>query len=318
LGLCFVRPKMVGNLAGEAKEFVVPAPSYSFEQLQELHLPGYSEPIQFEPSEASPLGQLEASDWQIVLNTAIVCRFGGVYRTRTMVRTPESNPTHPNVISTATQRKAPDVLAAIIRDKRGFLDTETRAALPKQLAHEVDTRTALVIARFMPEAEPVGGIGVDSRRPLGRAVAELLVDKLGVDEGLLTRQLIGYVSLSALSLGFSNVEVDGAHGNPVVQTEPLALVRTILELPPRDGADDDFDPHEIFGETEHYAYPYWSPVRDFGDNVAGRKVQPFLPDAVREGDIFQFCQYGQCMIGAAESLGDEAQLAALARAVDPR
>ena len=251
-------------------------------------LPGFLSPAVFGP------GLFEDTAWQPVLNASITrIDEGEPYEpgTRlsiiTAIRRQETNPTHPNVVSTPTRRMTSDDAKNLIIERKNFVRTisatefeltETNPQRPKTIAFFEPNTTALYHEEI-----------------LSTLTRQLLESKLGLNDLSYGEQRawwgIGKVSLSRVVAGFSYIENTEA-GDALF--EPIVMFGSVLST----GAMD----LPLSAETADYRSITLTPVGQFADNVANRDVAKLV--VASEWDEVYACVRGLCLATSVRATSD--------------
>ncbi|HYH75542.1 MAG TPA: hypothetical protein VD735_06305 [Candidatus Saccharimonadales bacterium] len=268
------------------------------------NLPGLWAPARIDP--ADPYAFFRDTDWRPVLNLAIVTEAiseSGQTSLRLLTGSrPESEQTHPNVVSTPTQWMTDRPRLELLLEQAFFAphilgNTTTSAGLavnPELHLGEINPSRFGVIANVEPHPVSIGGV----TPPLGFFTQKLLADKLGFDswyapspkEKLAATGLhpsIGSVSLSRLLAGFSYVG-ENEHDDPLY--EPIVMVGGVMHTP---------FPKLFARSTPRYDNLTFTSLSAFPQNVRNREVGNLIQLDAEYNEIMM-CVRGLCLTTGAE------------------
>lgn len=251
-------------------------------------LPGFLSPATFGPE------LFDDTAWQPVYNASIIqLDRGKPYKPDahlsicTAIRRRETNPTHPDVVSTPTRRMTTVHAQELIAERMQFLGLSS----PHEFElTEVDPQRPQIAASLEPN---VTALYHSERLPV--LLRELLETKLGL--GKLTRDEqilwtgIGKASLAKVIAGFSYV-ADSETGDPLY--EPIVMFGSVLSS----GAF----PLTLLRETDDYRNMTWTPVGEFANNVENRNVAGLV--IASEWDEVYACVRGLCLATSVQTTSD--------------
>jgi len=268
--------QVLAQLIQQQRQALVSPLSYTREQLRHMDLPGITSPLPVD----FDFSMLLRSDWQPVINLAMIGWLSEEGQSQvtphllTTIRTAEGNLTHPNVVSTPTQRVLDvSVLSDLIR-----ATPRLHVPIPHIPLESIgDTLQAFEMARFSPNPQDLN----QRRAPLIKLVRQLLNDKMNIPQA---KNLEGTASLGLVTLGFSYVGDHPVTGEELF--EPLMMIGLIVHI-----ADPkDFQPKD----TTYYRKMGWTELAGFSQNLGDQNVQRLVPE-VDELDVVDVCVYGQCL-----------------------
>jgi hypothetical protein len=277
-------------------------PSYTEAELRSPngpHLPGLWTPAKIDV--ADPYAFFRNTDWQPVLNLAIVTETIGEtltpgYGILTGSR-PETELTHPSVVSTPTQWITDHVtLQSTLEDyffNNGGATVQGLPATPEMHLQAINPNHYAVVGNADPRRA-----NLRRPRPLVQLTQKLLAEKLGFDswygpgnkEQLAAAGLhpsLGTVSISRLLAGFSYVG-ENQHGEPLHQ--PLVMVGAVLHTP---------FPKLFPRSTPRYDDLTFTDLASFKGNVASRNVGNLIK-LDTEADAVMMCVRGLCLTTGVE------------------
>jgi hypothetical protein len=288
-------------------------PSYTEAQLRSPdgpRLPGLWEPAAL--NVLDPYALFRDSDWQPVLNLAIVAdeiTEDGATGLRMLAGSrPETEVTHPNVVSTPTQWITDRKQLEVMLDLHFFDSAACHHSLPERNEpiesltptfhlNEINPSRPAVIGKLHPYPQDLG----DLTLPLGRMAQKLLAEKLGFESwydpenrqrlnaaGL--HPSLGRISMSRLVAGFSYVG-DTADEEPLY--EPIVMVGAVLHTQ---------YPKLFPRRTSRYENLTFTPLDTFPQNVRERKVGNLIWVG-SERDEVMMCVRGLCLSTSAEMSG---------------
>jgi hypothetical protein len=296
----------------------MPAPRYTEAELHELNLPGFMEPACLDVD--NPYGSLfKDTQWQPVLNLAVVTEVVTPddrldLRVLTAIRRAEANPTHPDVVSTPTQRIVDrDDLKHMLVHASPYLDLRP-PSLPGEppLEHlprpfhlrEVNPSQPAVVAEFGPKPHD---LITHNTMPLEALSRKLLVDKLGqaaicapeftarlAEKGIYPS--LGKVSLSRLVAGFSYVSDRERTGEP--EFEPIVMLGAVMHCT---------YPLLIPAETNDYRNISWTSLDAFASNVRERNSSNLIW-GLSNADQIRVCVRGLCLSTSVVTTSADAKL----------
>lgn len=255
-------------------------PAYTFDELQELNLPGYKKPTYV----YDVLGP--ESDWTPVLSTSIYAVRPSMFSKQAFTAIRKSD-THNQVISTPTMQMHKNYrsLHRLLDQRRNY-----RIKLaPCELTQEAPLTRALgTVASFSPKPEPLDLRGGS----LAWHVNRLNMYKLGLpdmDEIDRSGMVLGTASLCSVHIGFSRVG-ENENGEPLY--EALANVaaavrfgRTAVKL--------------LSAESEKYEYMGWTNNSEtFGEDVRNKDTLQLAP--IVGNKAVWYCAYGLCLLTTSE------------------
>lgn len=259
-----------------------------FELADQGKLPGFLSPATYGPN------LFEETAWQPVSNVSIVRIHEGrpyapdtTLSILTAIRRRETNPTHPDVVSTPTQRMGAGTAKTLIAERAKFLRSSPTSEFELT---EINPQRPAVIASFEPNVT-----ALYHNENLSALVHRLLDTKL--DFGDLSygeRRVwegIGKVSLSRVVAGFSGVN-DPETGDPLY--EPIVMFGSVLStgalhLP-------------LFAETDEYRNITFTNVGRFAHNVTSRSVTELV--VASEWDEVYACVRGLCLATSVQATSD--------------
>lgn len=256
---------------------------YTESELSLANLPGYLEPAVLEQSLAPE------TDWQTVISLTIVSDDHRGVRVLDGIRRQDTNPTHPNVVSTPTGR-VPKSLARTIIQSKGL--TEDSLDL-EWVLDEINPQKPLVVARLKNNLEIIP----DHESSLPYAAGALLAGKLGCAaqmEKCTTDNPFGTVSLASVLTGFSYASDRQIDGELVPVFEPLVMLGTVVTL---------VEPDAVASTTESYREMSWVPIENYEAGVSGREARLLIPNITDE-DEAGVCVRGLCLATTAANLED--------------
>ncbi|PJI99921.1 hypothetical protein BX264_0192 [Streptomyces sp. 2333.5] len=227
--------------------------------------------------------------WQPVFQMTIMANTKNGRSVLTGTRRADSNPTHPNVISTPTSmlplefaRCYFDSIAASATDLVPVHLTELRAD---------DLRTVV----RLPESA-ARGVVPDPSSALSFLAGDLLARKLGCEgamEAASREKPLGTCRFSMVGAGFSYVADRPTEDpeNPEPLYEPLLMFGAILEL---------HDPTVIPEQTASYKDLCWTSPEDYAEGVRTKRIESFNPKFLdradeADSDSVTVCARGLCL-----------------------
>jgi hypothetical protein len=251
--------------------------AYTFEELQELHLPGYKCPANVYDV-LSP-----ETDWTVVTSASeyLVDEDTSVKKVLTGER---QSSTHNQVISTMTMQTGRNYRLirklAEYRQKRYAVNPRSTCTLSEEAPESGELGTVI---SYEPNPQPLSlGHGT-----LSYFVGELNTYKLGLPT-LLEAQIkalsLGSASLCSIHIGFSDVSNDS---DDVRRYEPLVMLAAAVNLSREAAA-------LIPAENDKYKYLGWTEdSRTFAEDVRTKNVLNLAPAA---GNVALWdCAYGLCL-----------------------
>lgn len=256
---------------------------YTEQEIQNQYLPGFGE--------LSTLDRTLAPEtaWQTVLSLTVVAKTeGGELEVMDGIRRAESNPTHPDVVSTPTGRLPRSIASAILASK-----ADTRPAdQPKWLIESLDPKTPVVVEQLRANIEAVP----ERESPLPYAVGALMAGKLGCAGALelaSSKRPIAHASLATILGGFSYAsDRELASGETVPVYEPLIMLGSVITVE---------DKHIIPNETESYRSISWVPLDEYLTGVREREAGRLITDISVEDEV-SVCVRGLCLATSAANV----------------
>jgi hypothetical protein len=257
-------------------------PTYTFDELQRLHLPGYTTrghilDILSDDSDWVPI--LSASIFRINPENAQLQTLTGIRQDKT--KEDELATTHHGVVSTPTMQMpyATRHVRGLVefRNLRGYCTMLNSNTLP--LTAPITGEFGTVIS-YAPNPEPLDAIRGGT---LSHFVGNLLEYKLGLPdiiEANAIRLDLGRVSLASVHIGFSAV------GDEHDRFEPLVEFATAVLL-----TDDAIK--LLPSENDRYSHLGWTDAAQFDQHVANKDVFGLAP-SVGNAAVW-FCAYGMCL-----------------------
>jgi len=255
-------------------------PTYTYEELQNLNLPGYK----YSGDEYDVLDFIK-SDWTPVLSLSIflVDPETGVKRVLTGVR--KSN-THNDVISTPTMQmiKSQGWLNAIVRSRESSKINQPPEIL---LENAPRTRQFAEVTRY-EATQDRDWVSMNGMDMLGKYVNDLCTYKLdlpGIETSIGRKTVgLGAVSLASVNIGFSCVG-ENQHGQPLY--EAITKVVATMNLPVEAVG-------LIARENRNYKYLGWTEdSRTFARDVEKKDTFRLAPIA---GSVALYlCALGLCL-----------------------
>jgi hypothetical protein len=265
---------------------------FSQEELHDLaeqgQLPGFLSPATFGPE------LFEDTAWQPVHNVSIIqLDQGKPYEPsahlsiRTAIRRQETNPTHPDVVSTPTRRMTTVRAQELIAERMPFVRPSSQHEFELT---EVNPQRPQTVASFEPNLTALYHSEI-----LPAVVRELLEAKMGLgdltgDEQILWNG-IGRASLAKVVTGFSYV-ADSETGDPLY--EPIVMFGSVLS--------SGVFPLPLPQETADYRNMTWTPVGEFASNVENRNVAGLV--IASEWDEVYACVRGLCLATSVRTTSD--------------
>ncbi|MFE2373657.1 hypothetical protein [Streptomyces sp. NPDC059398] len=236
--------------------------------------------------------------WQPVFQVTIMANAENGPSVLTGTRRAESNPTHPNVISTPTSMLP-------LEFARCYAESVTASATELVPVHLTQLRAddLRTVARF-PEGER-GAAVPDPSSALPFLVGDLLARKLGCEsamEAASREKPLGECRISMIGAGFSYVADRPTEDPETFEPlyEPLLMFGAVLELK---------DPAVIPEHTSSYKDLCWTAPEDFAEGVRTKRIESFNPkfldgaDAA-DSDSVTVCARGLCLQTTNKVLAD--------------
>lgn len=265
---------------------------YKQEELVDLaeqgQLPGFLSPTVFGPE------LFENTAWQPVHNMSIIrLDEGRPYAPDarlsilTAIRRRETNPTHPDVVSTPTRRMTAATAKELTTERGQFLRP---SALQEFELTEINPQRPQTAASLEPNLTALPRSEV-----LPTLAHELLEAKLGLGDLPHDQQKrwsgIARISLARVVAGFSYVE-DSEAGEPLY--EPIVMFGSVLST--------GLSPLSLPHQTAHYRNMTWTSVGDFANNVENRDVAKLV--IASEWDEVYACVRGLCLATSVRATSD--------------
>lgn len=227
--------------------------------------------------------------WQPVLQVTVLANTGSGPSVLTGTRRADTNPTHPNVISTPTSMLP-------LEFARCYFEDIAESAVETAPIHFAELRAddLRTMARFPGTARrtPVP----DPSSALSYLVGDLLARKLGgggAMESASREKPLGTCRFSMVGAGFSYVAdrptTDSESPEPLY--EPLLMFGAILEL----------EDHAVIPEsTDSYKDLCWTAPDDFAEGVRTKRIESFNPKFLdmadsTDSDTVTVCARGLCL-----------------------
>ncbi|WP_234430759.1 hypothetical protein [Streptomyces sp. NRRL F-4489] len=217
----------------------------------------------------------------------------------TGTRRADSNPTHPNVISTPTSMLP-------LEFARCYAESVQEAAADLIPVHLTELRAddLRTVARF-PEDRQRRAVVPDPSSALPYLVGDLLARKLGCEaamEAATREKPLGECRFSMIGAGFSYV-ADRPTDDPEAPEplfEPLLMFGGILELK---------DPAVIPEHTSSYKDLCWTAPADYAEGVRTKRIESFNPKFLdladsADSDRVTVCARGLCLQTTHKVLAD--------------
>ncbi len=220
--------------------------------------------------------------WAPVLAATIfTADSNGIAEILVAVRDPETNITHPNVVSTPTRRLTPEAFAL------------AAAAVP--VIEQTPRRHKFLIDRGWRRSTSDAD---NDWTGIQWEIDMLLQDKLGVPFGGRNSTVLGYrPAQHAVTLGNSRVGVD-EYGRDVI--EKVAMLNVLVQT--------TTSQKELFAEsTEHYRDIRWVSPDQYRDMQARKNLLPVFDEMAAE-----LCIHGVCIATSRSALDDMESLIRLA------
>ncbi|WP_405944436.1 hypothetical protein OHA44_22515 [Streptomyces sp. NBC_00144] len=242
--------------------------------------------------------------WQPVFQVTIMANSENGPSVLTGTRRAESNPTHPNVISTPTSMLP-------LEFARCYVESMTASATELKPVHLTDLRAddLRIVARFRESGQRT--VVPDPSAALPYLVGDLLARKLGCEsamEAASREKPLGECRISMIGAGFSYVADRPTEDPETVEPlyEPLLMFGAILELK---------DPAVIPEHTSSYKDLCWTAPEDFAEGVRTKRIESFNPKFLDEADradsdSVTVCARGLCLQTTDKVLADLATGAA--------
>ncbi len=183
-----------------------------------------------------------------------------------VARRPETNPTHPNVVSVPTQR-IPQSLYTDLIETTTYLGEEAGRAI----SHYADGA--------------VSNAAINGHHPLIFAVEALLARKLGLADDLEHDSCRFRAALRTRVGGAAVYENIGEEGT----YEPVSMLNVVVELERES---------EVPVSSSSYSLMAWAAVESFLEGVESRDPTQISPQL----DPIEFCVHGVCLQAAQASL----------------
>ncbi|GAA3487878.1 hypothetical protein [Streptomyces cremeus] len=236
--------------------------------------------------------------WQPVFQVTIMANTENGFSVLTGTRRADSNPTHPNVISTPTSM-LPLEFARCYFERVAESATDLAPIYFRGIRAD-DLRT---VARFSETQQRTAV--PDPSSALSFLVGDLLARKLGCEgamEAASREKPLGSCHLSMVGAGFSYV-ADRPTADPEAPEplyEPLLMFGAILELK---------DPGIIPEHTSSYKDLCWTSPEDFAEGVRTKRIESFNPKFLdladqADSDTVTVCARGLCLQTTNKVLAD--------------
>lgn len=256
---------------------------YTAQEIEQAHLPGYGDPALLDES-LSP-----ETDWQTVLSLTIVTQTEDGLQVLDGIRRAESNPTHPNVVSTPTGRLPRSIAGAIFAEKgdarpieRGPWSIDT-----------LDPQKPSIAERLTANIEAVP----NREQPLSFVVGALMAGKLGCAQALelsSSNEPLAHASLATILAGFSYAaDRELPSGEIVPVYEPLLMLGTVVSV----------ESPDVIQHSESYRSLSWVPLDSYLEGVRERKANELIPEITVEDEV-SVCVRGLCLSTSAANLDD--------------
>ncbi|HJP95996.1 MAG TPA: hypothetical protein VJ843_01345 [Candidatus Saccharimonadales bacterium] len=258
---------------------------YTEQEIQNVHLPGFGEMSDLDTTLAPETA------WQTVLSLTVVAKTeSGELEVMDGIRRAESNPTHPDVVSTPTGRLPRSIASAILASKAGARPVDQ----PKWLIESLDPKSPVVIEQLCANIEPVP----ERESPLPYVVGALMAGKLGCAGALelaSSKRPLAHASLATMLGGFSYAsdrELPTGEMAPVY--EPLIMLGSVVTIA---------DKRAIPQETESYRSISWVPLDEYLTGVREREAGRLINDISVEDEV-SVCVRGLCLATSAANVED--------------
>lgn len=240
--------------------------------------------------------------WQPVFQLTVMANTGEGRSVLTGTRRAESNPTHPNVISTPTSMLPLEFARCCFESMAGSAVDLASIHLTELRADDLRT-----VARFPEDGQP-RSVVPDPSCALPYLVGDLLARKLGCEgamEAASREKPLGRCRLSMIGAGFSYV-ADRPTEDPETPEplfEPLLMFGAILELE---------DPTVIPEHTSSYKDLCWTAPEDYAEGVRTKRIESFNPKFLdvadtSDSDSVTVCARGLCLQTTNKVLADLAR-----------
>ena len=227
--------------------------------------------------------------WQPVFQCTIMANTGDGMSVLTGTRRADSNPTHPNVISTPTSMLP-------LEFARCYADGMASSAAELAPVHLTELRAddLRTVARFPEDGQR--NVVPDPSSALSFLVGDLLARKLGCEaamEAASREKPLGTCRFSMIGAGFSYVAdrptADPESPEPLF--EPLLMFGAVLELD---------DPALIPENTSSYKDLCWTSPADYAEGVRTKRIESFNPKFLdladeTDSDTVTVCARGLCL-----------------------
>lgn len=236
--------------------------------------------------------------WQPVLQITVMANTANGTSVLTGTRRADTNPTHPNVISTPTSMLP-------LEFARCYFESIAESATDLLPVHFTEIRAddLRTMARF-PEAARRSPVP-DPSSELSYLVGDLLARKLGAGtamESASREKPLGNCRFSMIGAGFSYVADRPTNDpeSPEPLYEPLLMFGAILELD---------DPTVLPEHTDSYKDLCWTAPDDYAEGVRTKRIERFNPKFLdtaddADSDSVTVCARGLCLQTANEVLAD--------------
>lgn len=236
--------------------------------------------------------------WQPVFQCTVMANTADGPSVLTGTRRADTNPTHPNVISTPTSMLP-------LEFARCYFESIAESATDLTPLHLTELRAddLRTVARF-PESGQRNVIP-DPSSALSFLVGDLLARKLGCEaamEAASREKPLGTCRFSMVGAGFSYVAdrptADPESPEPLY--EPLLMFGAILEVE---------DPTVIPEHTSSYKDLCWTAPRDYAEGVRTKRIESFNPKFLdladeADSDTVTVCARGLCLQTTHKVLAD--------------
>ena len=261
---------------------LIMAELYTAQEIEQANLPGFGEPASLDESLAHD------TDWQTVLSLTIVTETEDGLQVLDGIRKADSNPTHPNVVSTPTGRLPRSIASAIFDAK-----ADARPHLENWSISTLDPQKPSIAERLSANIEVVP----NREQPLAYVVGALMAGKLGCAQSLelaSSDRPLAHASLATILGGFSYAaDRELPSGESVPVYEPLLMLGTVVSEESQD----------VIQTSESYRSLSWVPLDAYLDGVRERKANELIPDISVEDEV-SVCVRGLCLSTSAANLDD--------------
>lgn len=261
---------------------------YTEEELYSLNLPGFM-------SEATLSEALaQDTDWQTVLSLTLVNQSENGFEIQDGIRRRETNPTHPDVVSTPTGR-VPKSVARILVEQKFAAESHEE---PFWEIDEVAPQRPKVVTQLKGNIETLP----NNEAILPFIAAGLLARKLGCAPALEragAEKPFGTVSLSTVLAGFSYAADRFEAGQEIHLFEPLLMLGAIVDVA---------DKSSLPVDSESYRAISWVKFSDYRQGFAGRAADMLIPGITAEDQV-KVCVRGLCLATSNATIENPAHIA---------